>query len=337
MPLNRRSLLIAAPLLATPGLVFGQALPEYKPNFRRLRVGTATTGGNYHWAVVEPRVGFQSTLDGLFPEGVQAVPSNGSRDNVDRLLAGDLDMAFVQEDVLVDATKAKPELRREMPVFRVSHPEVLHIIAGQANKWSDLDTFAKAGGELGVGRAGGGTAETWRILTEVSEDAKKFFQKINPAIVGADYNRFVEVRDTRGTAQAMIEGPGSDNSTVANEVSVGHGKPELIMLNIDDKRWSALKRLDGEALYKTYQLAPKAAVQRNGSNPGSPGFYDHLLPAGGWISSGGISTIGTRALLVVRGAYRAGMPSDQGTRVGRAIDQTLVALRKRTNPFNVEV
>lgn len=328
---------LAFGLLAAPAVLRAQALPEYRPDANRLRIGTAGTGGNYHWSVVEPRVGFQSTLEGLFRGGVVAVPSSGSRENVDRLLAGELDMAWVQEDVLVDATKAKPELRREIPVFRVGYAELLHIVAAQANRWGTLDDFAKAGGEMGIGAAGGGTAETWRILTEVNAETQRFFSKIGPAIVRADYNRFVEVRDTRGTAQAMVEGPGSDNSAVANEVSVQKGgRAQLTMLNIDARRWEGLKRTDGEQLYKGYTLAPKAPVPKRGNEPAQPGFYDHLLPEGGWFSSGGISTVGTRALLLVRGAYRSAMPSELGTRAGRGIDQTLVALRRRVNPFNIE-
>jgi TRAP-type uncharacterized transport system substrate-binding protein len=337
--MNRRSIFGAAAgaaILAAPTILRAQA-PAYTPNIRKLRISTAGTGGNYHWSVVEPRVGFQATLGSLFPDGVEALPSDGSRQNVDRLKAGECDAAWVQEDVYIDATKTDPSIRRMFPVFRVGYVELFHVITAQVNRWGSLDDMAKAGGELGLGRTGGGTAETWRILSELNDETKRLFSKISPAIVGADYNRFVEVRDNRGIAQAMIEGPGSDNAQVANEVSVSGGKPQLIMLNIDANRWKSLKRADGEDLYRKFTLTPKAPAARSGNQPAKPGFYNSLLPEGGLFSSGGIDTIGVRALLLMRAEYRdaMGKQGDLATRAGRGIDQTLTGLRRKVNPFEV--
>lgn len=335
--MNRRTLFGTAAALSTlamPGILRAQA-PAYTPNIRKLRISTGSALGNYHWSVVEDRVGFRSTLGTLFPEGVEAMPSEGSRDNVDRLLSGACDAAWVQEDVFLDATKTNPANRRLIPVFRVGYVEVLHILAAKVNGWNSLDDFAKAGGELGMS---GGTVETWRIMTEMNPETKKRLEKINPAVVRVDYNRLVEVRDTRGQAQALVEGPGSDNSAVANnEVSLVNGKPSLTMLSVDASQWAGMKRADGEPLYPKVTLTPVLPVAKRGSDPGHSGFYNNLLPASGWISSGGIDTVGVRALLLMRTEYRDAISrqGDLSTRAGRAVDLTLQSLRKKVNPFNV--
>lgn len=335
--MNRRNLLLSTAglgLLAAPGILRAQA-PTYTPNPKRIRIGTGSERGNYHWATVEPRVGLKDKVGGLFAEGFVPVPSEGSRQNMDRLKSGEVDACFVQEDVLSAMLDADPTLRRVAGIYRISHVELLHFFVATSMGVSDLDGLAKVGGELGVGSSGSGSAETWRILTGLNPETTKFFSKISPATVGVDRDRLAEVRDTRGTAQLVVEGPGSDNSAIANAVSALHGQPALTMLNVKADRWKSLKRPDGGDRYQEYTLAPKAPVPPKGKEPGTPGFYDKLLPGGSWFSGAGITTIGTRALFVMRPEFREALSRDVKDRMSQSFDETIIALRKRTDPFGV--
>lgn len=338
MTLNRRMILAgSAGLLAAPALVRAQAVPPYAPDPNVLRITTGGPAGNYHSSTMDPKGGILAFLGDAFPRA-GALTSAGSLENLRRLRDGQADMGWVQEDVLIDFTKTDLALRRALPVFRVMYVELVQFFAAKANRWDSLADMAKAGGELGIGREGSGLNETWRILTTVNKDAEKAYGKITAVPVGADYNRFVEIRDTRGMAQGVLEGPGSDNSAVANEVSAPQGGDgQLTLLDVADSRWDALKRLDGEPLYKTVRLKPRAAVARTRSEPAQPGFYDKLLPSGGIFSSAGVATLGVRCLLLIRADYRAALPSEKQTRLGRAIDQALGGIRKRVNPFSIDL
>ena len=130
-------IILAAVLAGLVAILLGDDLPD------ELRIATATEGGLY-WSAAE------GYAPHLAAHGVEVVPvaTNGSRQNLDMLLAGEVDAAVVQGGVANATDDAR--LRSLCTIWY----EALWIVHVQGENISRLEDLQ---GEVAIGREGSGT------------------------------------------------------------------------------------------------------------------------------------------------------------------------------------
>lgn len=115
---RKRGFAIAAVLLTFAALIAGCS-SGFGP--LRLRIAAGNPGGVYDKLAQTLATAWQSGLD---IERPQVLQTQGSPDNVERVLAGTADVAFVAADVAADQYKAHPRLAT---LARI-HDDYLHIV-----------------------------------------------------------------------------------------------------------------------------------------------------------------------------------------------------------------
>jgi len=115
-----------------------------------IRIGTGKENGVYH------SVAGKILKQQLGKVPVSLVTSNGSLENLDRLKSGEIDIAFMQFDTLVNEN-----LTIDFVVIKRMYPEYVHMIV----KENGIDSITKleAGkSKIAIGPDGSGTWVTWK-------------------------------------------------------------------------------------------------------------------------------------------------------------------------------
>jgi TRAP transporter TAXI family solute receptor len=98
----------------------------------RLRIAGGNPGGVYDGLAQTLATAWQADLDIARPEVLQ---TDGSPDNVDKVLSGRVDVAFVAADVAEDRYKADPELAA---LARI-HDDYLHVVVRRTSDIRSVD------------------------------------------------------------------------------------------------------------------------------------------------------------------------------------------------------
>lgn len=150
----------AAAWLAAALVLAGAAGAARAEDAFRVRIATGSEGGTFH-AVGEALAEVIRHSPSLLE--ATAEPSLGSVQNVRRLLAGEVEFALVQADVLYNSRNDGQPGKRLRAVTAVM-PELVHVIVRQD---SDVRTFEDLlGRRVLAGRPGSGMARTFDVLLE---------------------------------------------------------------------------------------------------------------------------------------------------------------------------
>ena len=124
-------------------------------------VGTGSLKGFYTTKAF-PRIAQQTKA---WDVKLKAVPG-GSRINIKRLLAGEIQVAMVQFDAVIDADN------QSILIIGFLHDEVIHALTmwdSKINEFSDI----KEGKKVGIGKPTGGSALTWDVWTKAVKQLEK--------------------------------------------------------------------------------------------------------------------------------------------------------------------
>ena len=124
-------------------------------------VGTGSSKGFYTTKAF-PKIAQQTKSWGV---KLEAKPG-GSRINIKRLLAGEIQAAMVQFDAVIDADN------QHILIVGFLHDEVIHALT----MWdSSIDEFSdiKEGKKVGIGKPTGGSALTWDVWTKAVKQLQK--------------------------------------------------------------------------------------------------------------------------------------------------------------------
>jgi len=124
-------------------------------------VGTGSARGFYTTKAF-PRIADQTKAWGV---KLEAKPG-GSRINIKRLLGGEIQVAMVQFDAVIDADN------QSLIIIGFMHDEVIHALTtwdNSINEFSDI----KEGKKVAVGKPTGGSALTWDVWSKAVKQLEK--------------------------------------------------------------------------------------------------------------------------------------------------------------------
>lgn len=132
-------------------LVFCSLIFACKGNAETIECGTGSAKGFYTTQAF-PRIAQQVKHWGI---DMEAVPG-GTRINIKRVLSGELPVAMVQFDGIIDANDPR------LIIIGFLHKEVIHALTlwdGKINEFSDIGK----GKKVAIGKPTGGSALTWSV------------------------------------------------------------------------------------------------------------------------------------------------------------------------------
>lgn len=250
---------IASPL---PAAAQAPAAPTF-----RLCTGAET--GNYFFAgnVVAKQAGSAAK--------VTVIPTTGSTQNLDGILSGSCDAAFVQNDALRVYSAKNPRILPAVERSAVLYSEAVHLICNRGAKLGSVMDL-KPEHRVAVGDNTGSTV-TWDsmvmaakdTLGKVPTDPKAGIRALNSAADGAELTCVLQV--------AALNAPLFTQD--AQRLS-----DQLVMVPIDDKTLAEQKDAKGRPIYSFVEIPS--------------GTYKGLMPSG-WFSAKAIRTLAVDAVLVV--------------------------------------
>jgi TRAP-type uncharacterized transport system substrate-binding protein len=132
---------------------------------RVARLGTGIKGLSYH-SVFAPKL--SETVKGWRFENIE---TRGSTDNLDMLVAGEIDVALTQADVYASRVLEEPEVFGPLRVVGTIAEECVYIAGRSRGRISSLRGMAKrVGGRatiLNVGPTATGMAESWNYISSM--------------------------------------------------------------------------------------------------------------------------------------------------------------------------
>jgi len=294
-----------------------RANADYTPDPNRMWIGTGGKTGNYYFAgnEITKRLGKDFVADG------KLIQTGGSLDNLRKLMAGEVDVAFVQSDVYQQFALENPSSLTALVPYKVMYDEYVHLICPVAANWSRVTHVGKAkDSKIIVGPNGGGTAETWRILRSADTGLYDHVERLPDA---PDIEALSQVKDSTNTCMLWVSGLNSADMRAANMLSVNtkDHKPALTLIDVDDRDMKNLKGQNGKPMYEMQTINWAAPSGESG------GQYSNLMQS----SSVNVPTV--HALLVMRVDYRDALKA-AGTsgRLVQAIEDALPTIWGRVNP-----
>lgn len=191
----------------------------------------------------------------------EVVPSGGSVENRERLLAGEVDLAPLQASGIRGET-----ICVVAPLFY----EAVHVLVRRGSPIDTVDQLA--GHEVAVGPPGSGS----RVVAELILDSLSLTEAVTP--------------------RRAISWPelGSDDSPRVAVICIGKGSP-LVSRLLSDGRWRLIPIRTGD------EISPRTGIQLALEHPTlRPMTIAASEYAGGELPDEGIDTVGTTAFLAAR-------------------------------------
>lgn len=113
-----------------------------------------------------------NNLTGLLGSGT-VMESKGSIMNIDRLLAGEADVAMIQVDALAWKAGKDASINNTIEVLGPLYQECVYIAVNKDGKVRNEDDLQKAGVTIAVGKQGSGSAVTWDYMRQLEPGYKK--------------------------------------------------------------------------------------------------------------------------------------------------------------------
>lgn len=303
-------------------VLFGSASIAYAQT-PTIRICAGSETGNYTFAVNEIAKRVSDTV-----ANVEVIHTNGSLDNLRRLMNNECDFGMAQEDVNDMFILENPAALSTIEEFKSIYDEYVHLLCPVASGWRNVTDLRKAinDGEqvrLIVGPDGGGQAETWRSLRRAHED----YDRIERLPNAIDMTAVSTVKDSDDTCMIWVSGLNSASMQAANLSSINtrDGEPSLQLINVEERAMKRLVNSGGEALYEWQEVERIEANQ----NRGISGQYDNIIRDGWGSDEIEVPTIG--ATLIVRTDFKEANPAILN-RLVIAIEDASPTIWNRVNP-----
>lgn len=257
------ALAVASPASAQSRQSAAAAARDAKPNFV---IGTGSKdkvynkAGNLLVKFLNPTVTAAAAITG------------GSVDNLDRLIAGTVDGAFVQNDVL----RTYGDARALAVVVRTAsvYKEYLHLLCNRASGITALSQLTEKH-TIAAGSPRSGTRQTWQTFV----DANAKYAKVQVS-TSDDVVALTSAADGTEVTCALIVA-GMNAPVIAKDARGLADK--IVLATIDDDKLTSLKDTKGRPVYEEATISAKA--------------YPALAPRG-WFSGKDIQTISVDAVFV---------------------------------------
>lgn len=301
------SLMIAAAALFFSSSAFAEGIP--------LRICTGSPSGNYHFAATE-------VTNRLPPKmfNVTLINTDGSLDNLRRIMKNECDIAITQSDVNDLFTMENPAAMTTIQTYATLYQEYVHVLCPAVSGWKSIKDFRNGNGRMIVGPNGGGSAETWRALTNASENYKKTERL--PDAIGIESARVV--KDSKDTCMLWVSGLNSPDMSAANRMSVNtrDRKPALALIDVSDSDFKDVKNSSGKPMYQFADIAPVTPKDN------VKGMYENLLFYGTFSKSVTVPTVD--AQMVIRTDYKTTLGRQSGPII-QALEDAYPSISARVN------
>lgn len=219
--------------LALAGILAATAVAQAAPS--GLNLCTASESGKYY----ENAGKLHGMLKGKL--SIEPVVTNGSEDNLRRMVDGSCDAAFVQADASLYFAKTNPGAALNIETVTPIQKEYAHLVC---NLDADVDAIKDLYGTkklVIIGKPGSGSAITWYGFGT----AEKRYQPIPTTDVDGD---LALTRLSTNRAQCMLFVAGLRSGTMAKINDLGKGRLKLVKLNDGDL--DSAKDAQGKPLYR---------------------------------------------------------------------------------------
>lgn len=318
--------LMMAVLSFMPLSAFGQTA---QPNPDRLRICAGSETGNYTFAANEIMRRLGTGNSSAFRGGIEVIHTNGSLDNLRRMMAGECDVGFSQSDVAARFVSENSAAQNGLRQFTQLYREYVHLICPVASGWNRIVDVGRAsqntGAKIIVGAEGSGASESWRAMRQADARLYDRVERIPESVGRAS---LAMVRDSRDTCMLWISGLNSPDMVAASNMSVNNPRREMRMrlIDFDDRDIRNLRGPDGRPLYEV------ARIDRVAPRGDNPGRYANLIESG-TFSSGSVNVLTVNALLMIREDYRRALGA-RADRLVQAIEDAAPTINARVNPPN---
>jgi TRAP transporter TAXI family solute receptor len=222
-----------AVLAATIGLLF-HFYPRGTGRWSQVTIATATTGGTYY-LLGGQLARILERLPGEPIDGVQAVQSHGSRENVRLLIDSAANVALVMRPALVEAVRENPAVAQGLRVLARLYTDVVQIVVRKDAAIAAVSDLRRK--RIYVGTAGSGTRMlAARILAAIGLSEGDYAPDD-----AASHNEAAD-RLNDGTLDAAFFASGTPTEAVQR--ALGSGEVEL--LSLDRATRERLTEGDGE-------------------------------------------------------------------------------------------
>lgn len=268
---DNSKLLAAALAGAIIGLAVGANAQPVKPSFN---LCTGGESGNYFFAGNVVRKHSTSV-------SVNVVETRGSIDNMERILAGQCDGAFVQTDALRVYGDKNPRIISSIERASVLYEEYVHLLCNRDAKLgrvTDLTTKHT----VAVGPDGSGSAVSWQSF--VAADKKKY--GAIPTDPRSGVRALNAVAD--GTqVQCMLFTSALKPSLVVNDAAPLSKR--IVMVPADDRDFGDAKDQRGRRIYNYREIPAN--------------LYGDLQPSAALFGTKAVDTVAVEAVFVVSTAW----------------------------------
>jgi len=218
--------------------------------------------------------------------------TEGSMDNLNKVLSGECAGGFVQSDALKtfqdQNAAAISQIKRVGPLYQ----EYVHLLVNK--KWAEKNGVKsikdlKDGTRVAVGADGSGSAITWSAFVNASKAGwfkGKKYDKISP-VPSADYSDLMAANDGKDI-QAVLWVSSFGAQFVKKDAAEFEN---LVLLDAADKDFSEAKDAAGDAIYSFTEIPA--------------GTYPKSLPSGSLWGTKAVETIGIDAVFVINQKWAA--------------------------------
>lgn len=285
---------VALSIATTTGFAHAQPVPAAKPT---LRLCTGSESGNYYFAGHVVRKNSSSA-------DVQVISTGGSVDNLDGLVNGRCDAAFVQNDAFKLYSQTNPRIISSVERAASMYKEYVHLICNRRACVFALDLPKDI--TVAVGNDGSGSSVTWQSIVQTNKeafktirtDARSGIRAINAVADGTDVQCMMFVA---GLGSPLIK---ADAKALADKIVI-------VPISAD---FDQAKDPKGRPLYSYEEIKSDT--------------YGPLMPSGTFFSSIDAKTIAVDAVMLVSTSW---INANEATydRVLRSVNASMPEIHQR--------
>jgi len=209
---------------------------------RKLRIATGPQGQTYS------RVYGAQLLDRLRDYNTRLLTTEGSAENLEKLLSDEADLAFVQADVYASRVQRDPGISKQVAALGRLADECVYVAYRKSGPIQSFDELKGSSARIGVGPPAGGASQTWSHLASL--DPELGTPQIDPVGGSLALNRL-----DAGALEAVV--------WVTDPANLGHpllrgvyASSDLSLLEIDDPSLE-LSLPEGPRIYQIKKIRTK--------------------------------------------------------------------------------
>lgn len=189
---------------------------------------------------------------------IEVIPTEGSVDNIERVIKGECDAFIAQPDALNYAAITTPRIKKLFRSVGSLHREYLHVVCGRDSGIDDLSDLEGTEKKLNLGPPNSGAWVTWQNL--VKEDS--------------GYETIKTESDPHDLALSSVSAGDIDCMLVASGLRSGpmlsadeNYGDSLVLVGANDKDFNDAVSVDGKPLYTYSKISEYPNINNGWSSP----------------------------------------------------------------------